>query len=50
MSLLALGIQAEVVRSETLVPALGARAAGRGGANLAFGDNGFLLHDNPAGW
>jgi len=27
--------------------ALGARSAGRGGANLAFADNGAVLHDNP---
>ena len=34
---------------ETLIPALGARSAGRGGTNFAFSDNGFVLHDNPAG-
>ena len=35
--------------AETLLPALGARAAGRGGTNFAFSDNGYVLHDNPAG-
>ena len=35
--------------AETLVPALGARSAGRGGTNFAFSDNGYVLHDNPAG-
>jgi len=35
--------------AETLLPALGARSAGRGGTNFAFSDNGFVLHDNPAG-
>lgn len=34
---------------ETLIPALGAKSAGRGGTNFAFSDNGFVLHDNPAG-
>jgi hypothetical protein len=33
----------------TISNALSAAAAGRGGANLAFGDNGVLLMDNPAG-
>ena len=37
------------VIGETLVPALGARSAGRGGTNFAFSDNGYVLHDNPAG-
>ncbi len=37
------------VLAETLLPALGARAAGRGGTNFAFSDNGYVLHDNPAG-
>ena len=37
------------VIAETLMPALGARAAGRGGTNFAFSDNGYVLHDNPAG-
>lgn len=36
-------------QGETLIPALGARSAGRGGTNFAFSDNGFVLHDNPAG-
>ena len=38
-----------VALGETLIPALGARSAGRGGTNFAFSDNGFVLHDNPAG-
>jgi len=28
---------------------LGARVAGRGGANVAYADSGMILHDNPAG-
>jgi long-chain fatty acid transport protein len=35
--------------AETIIPSVAAKSAGRGGANLAFSDNGFLLHDNPAG-
>jgi hypothetical protein len=34
---------------ETFVPALGARSAGRGGANLAYSDNGYVFGENPAG-
>jgi long-chain fatty acid transport protein len=37
------------VFAETLIPALGARSAGRGGTNFAFDDSGYVLHDNPAG-
>jgi long-subunit fatty acid transport protein len=37
------------LQAETLIPTLEARSAGRGGANLAFNDNGYVLHDNPAG-
>ncbi len=37
------------LRAETYAPSIDAKAAGRGGANLAFDDNGYVLHDNPAG-
>ena len=37
-------------RAETIAPSVDAKAAGRAGANLAFSDNGFVLHDNPAGF
>jgi long-chain fatty acid transport protein len=38
------------LRAESFAPSVDAKAAGRGGANLAFGDNGYTLHDNPAGF
>ena len=37
------------IHAETFAPSVDAKAAGRGGANLAFGDNGYVLNDNPAG-
>ena len=37
------------VASGTISNALSAREAGRGGANIAFSDNGVILQDNPAG-
>jgi long-chain fatty acid transport protein len=40
---------ATACRAESIVPSVAAKSAGRGGANLAFDDNGFLLHDNPSG-
>lgn len=44
------GIQATVYAGNgTLANSLSAKSAGRGGANLAFRDNGMLLHDNPGG-
>ncbi|MEQ1828881.1 MAG: outer membrane protein transport protein [Pirellula sp.] len=35
--------------AESIVPALGAKSAGRAGTNLAFDDNAFVFADNPAG-
>ena len=40
---------ASTANAETFAPALGARAAGRSGTNLAFDDNAFVFSDNPAG-
>jgi long-chain fatty acid transport protein len=39
----------QTLNAETIVPALGARSAGRGGTNQAYSDNGYVLGDNPAG-
>jgi long-chain fatty acid transport protein len=44
-----LAVTGPCVASGTITNSLGARQAGRGGVNLAFTDNGLLLHDNPAG-
>ncbi len=40
----------QLLHAETFAPSVDAKAAGRGGANMAFDDNGYVLHDNPAGF
>ncbi len=47
--LIACGLTSSASGDGLMRDGLGAISAGRGGANLAFADNGAVLHDNPAG-
>ncbi|MDZ4852755.1 MAG: outer membrane protein transport protein [Pirellulaceae bacterium] len=43
------GLPGRTIYAESIAPSVDAKAAGRGGANFAFSDNGYILHDNPSG-